>query len=259
MDKDLSHSPEEQPVNVDFFYRAEQRILVARTNGVLSASSWPQIISMTIDEGHQYNCCRFLIDHRRATFRFKFADLWALPRNAGAFQRPKDARVALLFTSLSVVRKEFIEAFSRTRGRELRVFKHEALATAWLLEPKPTIFDWGDRRSSEEVMQRRPATPNTVGLNSTQKTRPIMGDPAVEDMKARQPAKVFSYQGYRALYRYVAETQMWEGGIHQGNMFIEFGGYTEQEAEDEFRSLLDAYLKECSENGEKPEPSTEQE
>ena len=47
---------------------------------------------------------------------------------------------------------------------------------------------------------------------------------------------------------------MWVGGIHRGNMFVEFGGDTEQEAEEEFHSILDAYLKGCAENGETPEP-----
>jgi len=47
---------------------------------------------------------------------------------------------------------------------------------------------------------------------------------------------------------------MWEGGIHRGNMFMEFGGDTEREAEEEFHSLIDTYLKDCAENGEKAEP-----
>jgi sugar lactone lactonase YvrE len=47
---------------------------------------------------------------------------------------------------------------------------------------------------------------------------------------------------------------MWTGGIHRGNIFIEFGGDTEQEAEEEFRSLLDVYLEGCAESGEKQEP-----
>ncbi len=73
-------------------------------------------------------------------------------------------------------------------------------------------------------------------------------------MKKGQPQMVFSYQGYRAPYQYVEDANMWEGGIHRGNMFIEFGGDIEQEAEEEFHALLDAYLKDCAENGEKPEP-----
>jgi predicted HicB family RNase H-like nuclease len=73
-------------------------------------------------------------------------------------------------------------------------------------------------------------------------------------MKKRQSEEVFSYRGYRAPYQYVTEAKMWVGGIHRGNMFVEFGGDTEQEAEEEFHSILDAYLKGCAENGETPEP-----
>ena len=76
-------------------------------------------------------------------------------------------------------------------------------------------------------------------------------------MKER-PQTVFSYQAYRAPYEYNADAKMWTGGIHRGNMFIEFGGDTEQEAEEEFHSLLDAYLKDCAENREKPEPPDEE-
>lgn len=81
----------------------------------------------------------------------------------------------------------------------------------------------------------------------------IENAPGAQNMKERQSQKLFSYQGYRAPYQYVAEAKMWEGGIHRGNMFIEFGGDTEQEAEEGFHSLLDSHLKDCAESGEKPE------
>jgi predicted HicB family RNase H-like nuclease len=73
-------------------------------------------------------------------------------------------------------------------------------------------------------------------------------------MKATQPPTTFSYLGYRAAYEYDANANMWTGSIHQGNIFIEFGSDTEQEAEEEFHSLVDSYLKDCAESGEKPEP-----
>ena len=76
-------------------------------------------------------------------------------------------------------------------------------------------------------------------------------------MKEGQPQRVLSYEGYRAPCQYVADSNMWEGGIHRGNMLIEFGGDTEREAEEEFHSLIDAYLKDCAENGEKAEPPEE--
>jgi len=77
-------------------------------------------------------------------------------------------------------------------------------------------------------------------------------------MKERQSQKVFSYQGYRASYQYVADTKMWEGGMQRGNMSIEFGGDSEQEAEEEFRYMMDAYLKDCADSGETPEPPDEE-
>lgn len=76
-------------------------------------------------------------------------------------------------------------------------------------------------------------------------------------MKESESQKVFTYLGYCATCQYVTAAKMWEGGIHRGNMFIEFGGDTEQEAEEEFRSLLDAYLRDCAKNEEKPEPPDE--
>jgi predicted HicB family RNase H-like nuclease len=77
-------------------------------------------------------------------------------------------------------------------------------------------------------------------------------------MKDRQLQNAFTYQGYRAPYQYNAEAKMWMGGIQRGNIFIEFGGDTILEAEEEFHSLLDAYLKGCAEDGEKPEPTDEE-
>jgi predicted HicB family RNase H-like nuclease len=76
-------------------------------------------------------------------------------------------------------------------------------------------------------------------------------------MKESQLQSVFTYKGYRATYGYDDETKMWTGGVHRGNIFLEFGGDTEQEAEEEFHSLLDIYLKDCAESGEKPEPTDE--
>lgn len=68
-------------------------------------------------------------------------------------------------------------------------------------------------------------------------------------MKERQLQTAFTYHGYRAPYEYDAEAKMWIGGIQSGDIFIEFGGDTEQEAEEEFHFLLDAYLKSCAESG----------
>ncbi len=76
-------------------------------------------------------------------------------------------------------------------------------------------------------------------------------------MMEGQAQKVFSYQGYRAPHQYAADSNRWDGGMHRGNMHIEFGGDTEREAEEEFHSLIDAYLKDCAENGEKAEPPQE--
>lgn len=75
------------------------------------------------------------------------------------------------------------------------------------------------------------------------------------DMKERQLETAFTYRGYRAPYEYDANAKMWTGGLRRGNIFVKFGSDTEQETEEEFRSLLDAYLKDCAENGEKPEPT----
>jgi hypothetical protein len=51
-------------------------------------------------------------------------------------------------------------------------------------------------------------------------------------MKVRQLQTAFIYQGHRAPYEYGANAKMWTGGIPRGSIFIEFGGDTEQEAEE---------------------------
>ena len=139
--------PLELPPKVDFTYQPEQKILIARTSGVLPISAWPRIMKLTLDEGRLHNCLRFLLDHRGATFRLKFAELWALPRNAGTFKYPEGARLAILFPSPVRLQKEFIEAFNRNRGFDVKVFEDKALATAWLLEPRPNILDFPSSQS----------------------------------------------------------------------------------------------------------------
>jgi hypothetical protein len=126
---------------VHFAYQTDQGILVARTKGMLPTSFWPEVIRLTLAEGSLHNCIRFLIDHRAATFHFKFGELWGVPWNDDSFRPPKGGRVALLFGSMPLPEKVFIEAFSGTRGHNVKVFNDEALATAWLLKPQPTILD----------------------------------------------------------------------------------------------------------------------
>jgi hypothetical protein len=76
----------------------------------------------------------------------------------------------------------------------------------------------------------------------------------VENMMNRRSQKAFRYLGYQAPYGYDAESKIWEGGLHEGSIFLEFCCETEKEAEVEFHFLLDAYLTDCAENGETPEP-----
>jgi hypothetical protein len=66
-----------------------------------------------------------------------------------------------------------------------------------------------------------------------------------------------TYQSYRVTYGYEEQTK-WTGGIHRGNIFIEFGGDTKEEAKEEFHSLLDIYLKDCIESGGKQELTDEE-
>ncbi len=120
----------------------ETQILLVHSTGLLSPSLWPVIIKSSIDEGRKYSCRRYLIDNRDAEFRFKFAEVWALPRNKGEFELPKDARIALLLRPSLPLQKEFIEAFNSNRGFRLKVFLDKAAAISWLVEspPEPNLF-----------------------------------------------------------------------------------------------------------------------
>jgi hypothetical protein len=108
----------------------------------LPSSSWLDIFKTVVDEGKKWSCLRYLIDHRAATFQFRFADLWILPRNKGRFEVPADARVALLFPHAQSTRKAFIQAFMSNRGFAVKVFDERESAVAWLMEPvsKPNLF-----------------------------------------------------------------------------------------------------------------------
>lgn len=120
---------------VELTYLSENNILVARTSGVLSSASWLDVISTITDEGRKTSCLRYLVDHSAATFRFRFADLWTLPRNAGRFGLPADARLALIFPQAQRGRRAFIEAFMGNRGFSLKVLDDTDSAVAWLTEP----------------------------------------------------------------------------------------------------------------------------
>jgi hypothetical protein len=128
---------------VEFRYLPEERILVVRTSGLLVSSSWPDVIRMATEEGKGRGCLRYLVDHREAELRFRFADLWILPRNAGHFELPEHARIAMLLPHPHATRKAFIEAFMGNRGFDLKVFADTDSAISWLTEPsrpKPFTF-----------------------------------------------------------------------------------------------------------------------
>ncbi len=36
-------------------------------------------------------------------------------------------------------------------------------------------------------------------------------------MKEGQPQRVFGYEGHQAPYQYVADANMWEGGVHKAD------------------------------------------
>jgi hypothetical protein len=125
-----------------FTHMPEEQILVVKTSGVIPSSSWPAIIRQVTDEGTARSCIRYLIDHLDARFRIRFADLWSIPRNAGRFELPPGARIALLLPPHHTVQKQFIEAFNSNRGFSLRVFDDRARAVAWLMEaaPRPNLL-----------------------------------------------------------------------------------------------------------------------
>lgn len=131
------------PYTVEYSLLTEPRVLVVRTSGELPTSSWASISKAATDEGTKRSCHDFLFDHRAARFRVRFADLWALPRNAGAFQLPDGARVALLLKPPLGRERDFIEAFNRNRGFDLKVFDEESSALSWLRQGRgrnPLVF-----------------------------------------------------------------------------------------------------------------------
>jgi hypothetical protein len=106
-----------------------------RTSGVLPSSAWPEVVLRAGDEGRNWSCLRFLVDHRSVQFQFRFADIWRLPRNAGRFKMDRESRVALLLPLPHAAKKTFIEAFVANRGFNLKIFDDEVMAITWLREP----------------------------------------------------------------------------------------------------------------------------
>jgi len=117
---------------VDYAFDADRNVLVVRTRGALPTSEWAGISERATREGETHGCNRFLFDHREARFKLRFADLWSLPRNAGRFRLPDGARIALVIGHPLGKEKDFIEAFNRNRGFDLKVFDNEEAAVFWL-------------------------------------------------------------------------------------------------------------------------------
>ena len=83
--------PDEQAPAVEYRFLADQGILVVRSRGVMPSSGWAAITLRATKEGSRHSSQRYLFDHREAKFRLRFADLWSLPRNMGAFKLPGGA------------------------------------------------------------------------------------------------------------------------------------------------------------------------
>jgi len=121
-------------MEIEYNYRSDKEILEVHTSGVVETSSWPLIIRKATEEGGKHGCTRYLFDQRQADIRVNLGQLFGLPRNAGAFTQPLNARIALLLHRISSLQKEFIESFNRDRGFNLKVFHDKELALDWLGE-----------------------------------------------------------------------------------------------------------------------------
>ena len=129
---------------VDYAFLADQKILVVTTRGAVPSSEWGEISRQATAEGSRHDCLRYLFDHREARLKVRFADLWSLPHNLGAFRLPEGARIALLMRQPLGREKDFMEAFNRNRGFDLKVFDDENQARLWLgrsgESPNPLAF-----------------------------------------------------------------------------------------------------------------------
>ena len=128
---------------IDLDYLTEQGIVEVRTSGVLPSSSWPEVIRASMDEGDRRSCVRYLVDHRKARFRFRFADMVNLPKIAASFPLAPNARIAILPPRGLERGADFIEAIMSNRGINLRIFVDRDEAIAWLADhARPNILSF---------------------------------------------------------------------------------------------------------------------
>lgn len=66
--------------------------------------------------------------------------------------------------------------------------------------------------------------------------------------------RLFHYKGYQVICEYDDESGDCGGHWQGGNTVVSFGGYSWEEAEVDFRRMMDFYLEDCGENGETPGP-----
>jgi hypothetical protein len=126
----------------EYNYSQDKQILEIATSGVVETSSWPSIIRDSLEEGRKYSCTRYLFDQREAKIHVNLGQLFGMPRNAGEFKQPLNARIAILLRKVVPVQKEFIESFNRDRGFNVKVFDNKGLAVSWLEEnvSPPTVI-----------------------------------------------------------------------------------------------------------------------
>jgi hypothetical protein len=115
-------------------YVAHKQILEVLTSGVVETSAWPVIIRDSIAEGKKYACTRYIFDHRQAAVRVNLGQLFGMPRNAGEFVQPLNARIALLLPKMAAIQRHFIESFNAERGFNVKVFHDKESAESWLQE-----------------------------------------------------------------------------------------------------------------------------
>lgn len=128
-------------MDTEYSYIEDRQILVVHPTGVVETLSWPLIIGRSMEEGRKYSCTRFLFDQRDADIRLTLEHLFGMPKNAGAFKLPLNARIALFLHPLPPSEHEFIEAFNSDRGFNVKVFYDRELAIGWLEgnAPPPSV------------------------------------------------------------------------------------------------------------------------
>jgi len=121
-------------MNWKITYSPETRIVCIETEGETRIEGINAMVRDVMESGLKYDSTRFLVDHRKATFKVQFMDFYNRPQFLNTIGFPRNSKIAQVCPESEYENFRFFETVSVNAGYVIRVFKTIETATEWLTE-----------------------------------------------------------------------------------------------------------------------------